>query len=51
MKKTLNRTEAVKIIRKYVFSLQRAVELYNYLSCYGELKLTKDTIENYFNNY
>lgn len=49
MKKELTRTEAVKIIRRETISLPRAIEIYNYLTCYGEIKVTTDTINAFFN--
>ena len=49
MKKTLKRVEAIKIIRRQTISLARAIEVYNYLTCYGEIEITEETINNFFN--
>ena len=46
----LKRTEAIKLIRRWTITLNRAIQIYNYLTCYGETRITKNDIESYFNN-
>lgn len=50
MKKALTRTEAIKKIRRQTISLTRAIEIYNYLTCYGEITITEEIINTFFNN-
>ena len=45
----MSRTQAVKYIYDNIEGgLPRAIEIYNYLSCYGELEVTEEKINNYF---
>lgn len=46
----MTRTEAVKMIltNNEYLGLPRAIELYNYLGCYGEIEVTAEMICEYF---
>lgn len=51
----MTRTKAVKLIYQilttefYYGGLPRAIDIYNYISCYGNLEVTPDMINRYFN--
>lgn len=47
----MSKTEAVKKILKSIEfgGLPRAIEIYNYIGCFGELEVTAQMIDEYFN--
>lgn len=51
----MERTKTVKRIYDYLNDncyyggLPRAIDIYNYLSCNGQIKVTNEMIERYFN--
>ncbi len=45
----MERTKAVKMIMQIQESgLVKAIDTYNYLSCYGEIKVSTEMIRDYF---
>ena len=46
--KTLNRVTAIKMIKRWTITLTKAEKIYNYLTCYGEKKITREDIINFF---
>lgn len=46
----MDEATAVKLIYNHLMSggLPRAIEIYNYLGCYGEIPVTKEMIDIYF---
>ena len=47
----MSKAEAVKKILKHLEfgGLPRAIEIYNYLGCFGELEVTTEMVDGYFN--
>ena len=50
----MNRTQAVKMIYNRIKEVGKglpdAIETYKYLSCYGQIEVTREMIKQYFGN-